>query len=661
MSLVRALGPYEIVSHIATGGMAEVYVARRRGAYGFTKSVALKRILPQYAKDPEFVSMFIDEARVGAGLSHPNLVEVFDFGEDAGELYIAMELVDGTTCAKLLRAASARGQTVTVEDTLFLVLSVLRALDFAHGAADDGGTPLGLVHRDVSPGNVLVSRSGAIKLADFGIARAAHVERRTEDGHMKGKLGYMSPEQVLGEEVDARSDLFTVGIVLAELLVGRPLFTGDEFDVLLKIRDADVSGFVAHATRVPEDLRAVVLRALARRAEDRYPTAQAFADDLEEIVRRRRLAIGPARLAAYLEHLALVRRETRSQELRAVAAASRSPSASGTQPRRITVPPPEPAQAPGSLYRLVPPGGPPSDLRSLAATIEEIVRGRIGGAFLVSKDGGEPVPAEELPELRRLVRSSSLRWDLEPDDEARVPWLPRSALARMFHLVESRGTALLVVSSEALRAKLFFDDGHLVHIACTDPSTLLGAILMREGLVLPVERDMALAVAPRHGGRLGDALVGLGIVRPVDLYRALAKQLELRLALVLSVRGGTLVSRAGERHHDDAIPRPPSGIELLAEAGLSAMSLELVHELVRHEGASVIRQGPPSALSVASLRLRDEARAFVVGAIERGLTVREVAELARHERRGEDLLRAICLAVTAGAVVLARPAKDTPG
>src|SRR5450755_3328143 len=253
------LGPYELVERVATGGMAEVYLARRAGPHGFQKVVAVKRILPQLAKDTDFVAMFVDEARVCARLSHPNIVQVFDFGEEGGELYMAMEYVDGTTGARLIRAAAAKGEELPLDVCLHLALSVLRGLEYAHSARDEDGKPLSLVHRDVSPGNVLIDRSGAVKLTDFGIARAAVIERRTDAGQLKGKLGYMSPEQVVGRELDARSDLFTLGIVLAEMITLRPLFSGGrELDVLLRIRDADV-GAIDRNPNIADDVKAVLL------------------------------------------------------------------------------------------------------------------------------------------------------------------------------------------------------------------------------------------------------------------------------------------------------------------------------------------------------------------------------------------------------------------
>src|ERR1700730_10929722 len=331
------LGPYELLRRIATGGMAEVYLARRAGPHGFQKTVAVKRILPQFARDPDFVAMFVDEARVCARLGHPNIVQVFDFGEEDGELYMAMEYVDGTTGARLVRAVAVRGEDIALDVCLHVTLSILRALDCAHGARDEEGRPLSLVHRDVSPGNVLIDRSGAVKLTDFGIARAAEIERRTDAGQLKGKLGYMSPEQVVGRELDARSDIFTLGIVLAEMLILRPLFSGGkELDVLIRIRDADLSAIDRTTARVPDDVRSLMFRALARDPLLRWPTAAAFAQALEEIVRRRRLQVGPSRLAALIEKLGLVEAaEEQDSQVNAESSELTAPIEHDTSTRRV--------------------------------------------------------------------------------------------------------------------------------------------------------------------------------------------------------------------------------------------------------------------------------------------------------------------------------------
>jgi hypothetical protein len=201
----RALGAYVLERKLGTGGMAEVFLARRSGPHGFSKRVAIKKILPELARDPQLIQMFCDEARLAASLNHPNIAQVLEFGEQDGELYLVMEHVDGVSCSTLLRAVSERGETIPTGPALVIARDVLLALGFAHEATDEDGLPLGVVHRDVSPSNILVSRIGTVKLIDFGITRSFIAERRTFPGELKGKLRYMSPEQILGADVDARS------------------------------------------------------------------------------------------------------------------------------------------------------------------------------------------------------------------------------------------------------------------------------------------------------------------------------------------------------------------------------------------------------------------------------------------------------------------------
>jgi len=212
-------GKYLLIDAIAQGGMATIHRAVLRGAAGFAKVVALKRILPVLEGDKDIHVLFQDEARIASLLGHANICQVFDFGEEKGELYLAMELVDGTDVAGLMQK---RGR-LPIEATLFLCSEAARGLGHAHEQKGQDGRPLGLVHRDVSPQNILVSRAGDVKITDFGIAKALGKAHRTASGVVLGKLHYMSPEQLTGGPVDARADLFSLGVILWELLTGRPL------------------------------------------------------------------------------------------------------------------------------------------------------------------------------------------------------------------------------------------------------------------------------------------------------------------------------------------------------------------------------------------------------------------------------------------------------
>jgi serine/threonine protein kinase len=301
------LGPYELGERLGLGGMAEVFVAYRAGPHGFAKKVALKRILPELAQDARFVAMFCDEARISAPLCHPNIVQVIDFGESQGELFMAMEYVEGVSLAKLLRYVSGRRERFPLGAALFIAHEVLSGLSFAHEACDENGNPLSIVHRDVSPGNVLIGRAGDVKLADFGIVRSAYVDRRTYPGELKGKVGYMSPEQVMGVEVDPRSDLFTVGIILSEMLIARPLFSGqNEFDILTKIYEADLSALERYGADLSPALRDVLRQALGKAPADRFASARDFAEALRKLAQQARISLDDSELVPWLSALGVL-------------------------------------------------------------------------------------------------------------------------------------------------------------------------------------------------------------------------------------------------------------------------------------------------------------------------------------------------------------------
>ncbi len=301
------LGPYELGERLGLGGMAEVFVAYRAGPHGFAKKVALKRILPELAQDARFVAMFCDEARISAPLCHPNIVQVIDFGESQGELFMAMEFVEGVSLAKLLRYVSGRRERFPLGAALFIAHEVLTGLAFAHTACDEHGNPLSIVHRDVSPGNVLIGRAGDVKLADFGIVRSAYVDRRTYPGELKGKVGYMSPEQVMGVEVDPRSDLFTVGIILAEMLIARPLFSGqNEFDILTKIYEAELSALDKYGADLSPAVRDVLRQALGKTPAERFGSAREFADAIRRLAHASQMALDDSELVPWLSALGVL-------------------------------------------------------------------------------------------------------------------------------------------------------------------------------------------------------------------------------------------------------------------------------------------------------------------------------------------------------------------
>ncbi len=348
------LGPYELGERLGLGGMAEVFVAYRAGPHGFAKKVALKRILPELAQDPRFVAMFCDEARISAPLCHPNIVQVIDFGESQGELFMAMEYVEGVSLAKLLRYVAGRRERFPLAAALFIAHEVLSGLSFAHEACDENGNPLSIVHRDVSPGNVLIGRAGDVKLADFGIVRSAYVDRRTYPGELKGKVGYMSPEQVMGIEVDPRSDLFTVGIILSEMLIARPLFSGqNEFDILTKIYEADLSALDKYGADLSPAVRDMMRQALAKAPADRFENAREFAAALRRLAQAHQIALDDSELVPWLSALGVLPSRSGTHEVTRLQAPIETPPPRAPTPRPVlrpttAAPPPSQATVPAS-------------------------------------------------------------------------------------------------------------------------------------------------------------------------------------------------------------------------------------------------------------------------------------------------------------------------
>ncbi|HVX96529.1 MAG TPA: serine/threonine-protein kinase [Polyangia bacterium] len=303
------LGRYQLIQRLAVGGMAEIFLARLVAAEGFEKLVVVKRILPQHALDPELLRMFLDEARLTATLTHPHVTQVYDVGQGerdgAGEApFFAMEYVHGANLRQLMQAHGEAGP-LPLEHAIGIVAAAAAGLHYAHEKRGPEGEALHIVHRDVSPSNVLVSFDGAVKVSDFGIAKWAHQRTQTQEGALKGKFGYMSPEQCRGRPLDARSDVFALGTILYELTTGEAPFTApSDFEILSKIIDGPISPpRRPDGAPYPPALADIVMRALARDPAARTPTAQALQLELEAFARQERLEVSTVALGALMQRL----------------------------------------------------------------------------------------------------------------------------------------------------------------------------------------------------------------------------------------------------------------------------------------------------------------------------------------------------------------------
>ncbi|HYV48296.1 MAG TPA: serine/threonine-protein kinase [Myxococcaceae bacterium] len=300
---METLGKYELIRKLAVGGMAEVFLAKSGGAMGFTKTVVLKRILPHLADDPRFVEMFLREAKIAAELTHPNVVQIFDFGESEGRYYIAMEYVDGPNMRGLVKRAVENRAPVPLPMVARLISYACEGLGFAHAFTDpETGKSKDIVHRDISPDNILVSRTGALKVADFGLAKALDSQNLTQAGMLKGKIPYLAPEQIRGKGADRRTDIYALGITLYELCTGRRPFEAEN-DVALMSAVANEPPPPPQKLRpdLAPELISVIERSLRKNPDQRFQTCREMQGELDAYLRQHDFTIGPFEIAEYVK------------------------------------------------------------------------------------------------------------------------------------------------------------------------------------------------------------------------------------------------------------------------------------------------------------------------------------------------------------------------
>lgn len=320
---IHRFGKYLLLNKIGLGGMAEVHLAKQKGIKGFEKILAIKRILPHLTEDAEFISMFINEAKLAALLSHQNIVQIFDLGHFENNYYIAMEYVMGKDLRSVLQHTHSVNRPLSTSQCLLIASKILAGLDYSHRKKDLSGNDLNIVHRDINPQNVLVSYEGEVKLVDFGIAKAASQSSETQAGFIKGKLAYMAPEQAWGKRVDCRTDIFAAGIILYEMLTGCRLFKGEnELSLLEKVREAKILPPPSQINKeVSPELEAILFKALAKNPDDRFQTASEFELALEDHMTQKGYDFSAVRLSRFLQELFSSDLKTDSERFRAAEAA----------------------------------------------------------------------------------------------------------------------------------------------------------------------------------------------------------------------------------------------------------------------------------------------------------------------------------------------------
>ena len=302
---------YRVIERLASGGMAEVFIAESAGIEGFKKRVAIKRVLPHLSEKKAFIAMFLDEARLSAHLSHSCVAQVFDIGVGDNAYFIVMEYVDGADLKGVIEYLRKVGKPFPVEPATFIASKLCEGLSYAHELTNTEGEPLHVVHRDMSPPNVLITKYGEVKIVDFGLAKATSQLQKSESGIIKGKFSYLSPEAALGQEVDARTDIFAVGIILWEMLAGRRLFTGEsDFATVKLVQKAEIPSISAINKDVPIELERIIARSLARDPKQRYQTARDLGRDLISFLYSKGKAVSPYDIAELVRGTMSARKKT---------------------------------------------------------------------------------------------------------------------------------------------------------------------------------------------------------------------------------------------------------------------------------------------------------------------------------------------------------------
>jgi serine/threonine-protein kinase len=547
--------------------MAEVFRSKIVLSHGFEKMLVIKRILPHLAADQNFVSMFIDEAKLTAQLTHPKIVQILDFGDVTGQYFITLELVDGFDGLALLRTCVQRGMRLPASLAVFVIMDVLEALDYAHNATDMDERPMHIVHRDISPSNIFISKGGDVKLGDFGIARTRKRESKTQSGTLKGKHGYMSPEQINGGTLDGRSDLYSIGIVLAEMLMGRRLFVGrSELDVMLMARDGRLDRLDKYGDDLPPALDAIVRCALKTDPTERYQTAAAFRD-------------------ALADHLLETGQRVSASDLRTFTTelfeGAGDPAVPPPREKRTRKPTGSNGSMPSSRSsggaRSIPSGGwavrPPSaELSAVHGTIwapDAQSSGAVARATTIARGDGPTSAgvATSGPHSDGGRPASSAPGRL-PDSAGDVGVI--SPMRIFSELAAARETGLLRFERPDQAKEIYFIGGAPDAVISSLPGERFGAYLVAKGALRPGDLERALSVLPQYAGRLGDAVVGLGLMKPLDVFHMLSRQVRERIVGIFALTEGTFAFFRGVTTEQRGFPL---GLDPFALLGAGVLAL----------------------------------------------------------------------------------------
>ncbi len=566
---MKRFGKYILLDRISSGGMADVYRAKLVGIRGFAKTIAIKRIHPHLAERRRFLRMFTDEAKIASRLIHPNIVQIYDLGEEEGVPYIAMEYVGGRDLYRVVKRLVAMDKRCPWSLATRVMAEVCNGLYYAHEFRTLDGQPQEIVHRDVSPRNILISYSGEVKLTDFGVARARDREEHTEHGVIKGKVRYISPEGAAGASVDARSDLYSLGVVFTEMMTMEPFREGsNEMAMLLDVRHGRYDR--GRLAGLPESIQKVIERVLEPEPENRYPDAQAFKEDLLASADGDARPMTDAELADFMQELFSdeIKQEQEGDNLAEWQVTDETPTLSA---------------APSSASA----GGHPLNVFSGA-------------------EGAHPLSLN-LPEghrFRRTVQPSEVppAPDLEGD-------LLQASVPRLLHrLREDRETGRLDLHREPMQKTLFLERGEPSFAVSNVESEFFGEYLVARGALTREQHGMVLDFAAKQGLRFMEAALTKQVLSPNDIYRYLADQIRDRILELFSWTGGNYAFYRDVRAPEPGMPLNLRTHTLIHEGVQDRVPLVVIrralegvmrHRLVRTDGSSL-----PSDLQLSGRQQR---------------------------------------------------------
>jgi serine/threonine-protein kinase len=672
----RQFGRYVLLERIGVGGMAEIFKAVAKGAEDFKKVLVIKRILLPYSKDPNFVSMFIEEAKMCASLQHPNIVTIYEFDQIEGQYYIAMEYVHGKDLQKTMARANRMQRRFPIEMVLYIVGEVCKALSYAYNARDSHGNLLKIIHRDVSPSNIIISFEGNVKVTDFGVAKA-QTSKEKGPRVLKGKLGYMSPEQVTGKELDHRSDIFSLGIILFECSTLKRLFLGrTDLQTLINVKEADVEKRLLRHPEIPKGVAKVLQKALAKERENRYENAQAFLKDIEDYLYQEQKRPSSQELQTFMHDLFPEEAEAEILPL-AIEEAEVGLGLPGAQKPEGAHPGPEvPRVLTAETKRIERPSlvqvvEEPAD-KELPPTKQARISPQTTKFYLQDSKGNQFGPLT-FENLLNLVKSHAVREDemcsvdganwtqvkevtgLKPSIEEEVHIYegrrflgdgviePERCVYLFYDLSrKKRLTGVLVCRKGGLEKEVGFKEGRIRYVTSTAREELFGEFLVRLGAISREQLDEVLRTGFRPDFKLGDTLVALGHIKPHVLPSLLERHLRERfLDIFRWERGWYGIYEQGLLEFVES-PFELDPIPLLAEAVRFYCPLHAITGLLADYWNKPLTKVDNPKVNIADLRLKPK-EARVASLLEIAQTIPETIKALKSKESEELVQRVVFL------------------